>query len=80
MNAHARGVALLSMSGSTEKVPLNLIEVILAQGSSFKTSDCLLLWQHPPCSEHAHLPIFCSEQIDGKDNFIDSQQGVDADS
>jgi len=41
-------------SGSTEKVPLNLIEVILAQGSKSKAVPRFLFWHRPP-TDSAHL-------------------------
>ena len=76
MNAHARGVALLSWSGSTEKVPLNLIEVILAQGSSFETSAGLVFRVNPFLFKTRPPAKFCWEQINGTHNFTDSQPGV----
>jgi len=49
---------------------LNLIEVILAQGSRLKTGARRLLWRGLPPLSTADLPTFCMEQTDGKYIFI----------
>jgi hypothetical protein len=54
----------------TEKVPLNLIEVILAQGSQFQVGDFQFLQSLIPRRKPADLPLFCMEQINGNYKFF----------
>jgi hypothetical protein len=54
----------------TEKVPLNLIEVILAQGSMFSHGLTAFSGERQPLTGTADLPTFCMEQTDGKFTFF----------
>ncbi len=68
--AFARGVVRHHRCRPTEKVPLNLIEVILAQGSMFSHGPTAFSGERDSMTGTADLPTFCMEQTDGKFNFF----------
>jgi hypothetical protein len=49
---------------------LNLIEVILAQGSMFSHGLTAFSGERQPLTGTADLPTFCMEQTDGKFTFF----------
>ena len=70
VGAFARGVVLYHTYRPTEKVPLNLIEVILAQGSMFSHGPTAFSGERHSMTSTADLPTFCMERTDGKFKFF----------